>query len=125
MPAQQRGRLHDQAAPGRVGQQPRQASQQGPVCPVEPWPSCPASQHRDLVAQHERLGVLGCRAPCQQRKPPQHLAAQQVEQSQGHAPIIAADGFCDELAARTHDRFSGTHTFRNRCVGHAASARAW
>jgi hypothetical protein len=42
------------------------------------------------VAQHQQLGILCRRAPHQQGKPPQHLAEQQIEQSQGHAPIIVA-----------------------------------
>jgi hypothetical protein len=42
------------------------------------------------VAQYQQLGVLGRRTPHQQREPAQHLAEQQTEQSQGHAPIIAA-----------------------------------
>jgi len=49
-----------------------------------------ATQHRDLVAQHEQLGVPCHRAPRQQPKPPQHLAEQQIEQSKSHMPIIAA-----------------------------------
>jgi hypothetical protein len=90
MPAQQRGRLHQQPAPGWTGQQPRQPSQHRPVGPVDPWPGHLAPQHRDLVAQHQQLGVLSCRAPRQQRKPLQHLAEQQIEQSKSHVPIIAA-----------------------------------
>jgi hypothetical protein len=61
-----------------------------PGCPVNPRPGHLAPQHRDLVAQHEQLCLLGRRTPRQQRKPPQHLAQHQIEQSQGHAPIIAA-----------------------------------
>jgi hypothetical protein len=90
MPAQQRGRLHEQAPPGWTGQQPRESSQHCPVGPVDPRPGHLASQHRDLVAQHEQLGVLCRRTPRQQRKPPQHLAEQQIEQSKSHVPIIAA-----------------------------------
>jgi hypothetical protein len=33
------------------------------------------------VAQDEQFGILGCRTPRQQRKPPQHLAEQQIQQS--------------------------------------------
>jgi len=91
MPAQQRRRLDEQPEPGRSGQQPREPGQHRSVCPAEPWPGHLASQHRDFVAQHEQLGVLGGRTPRQQGKPSQHLAEQQVEQSQGHAPIIAVE----------------------------------
>jgi hypothetical protein len=78
MPPQQRFGPDEQPVPARAGQQPRQAGQHRPVGPVEPRPGDLAAQHRDLVAQHR------------QRKPPQHLAEQQVEQSKGHVPIIAA-----------------------------------
>jgi hypothetical protein len=47
-------------------------------------------QHRHLVAQHQQLGILGRRASPQQHKPPQCLAQQQLQQSEGHAPIIVA-----------------------------------
>jgi hypothetical protein len=59
MPTQQRGRLHEQPTPGPLGQQPRKASQHRPVCPVDLPPARSASQHPDLVAQHQQLGVLG------------------------------------------------------------------
>jgi hypothetical protein len=42
------------------------------------------------VAEHQQLGVLRHRTPCQQREPPDHLAEHQVEQSQDHGPIIVA-----------------------------------
>jgi hypothetical protein len=42
------------------------------------------------VAQHEQLGILDRRTVRQQCEPPQHLAEQQIEQSQGHASIIVA-----------------------------------
>jgi hypothetical protein len=42
------------------------------------------------VAQHEQLGVLRRRTSRQQRKPLQHLAEQQIEQSESHVPMIAA-----------------------------------
>jgi hypothetical protein len=74
VPAQQRGWLHDQALPGRARQQPHQPGQHRAVCPVHPRAGHLASQHRDFVAQHEQLGILCCRTPRQQRKPPQHLA---------------------------------------------------
>jgi hypothetical protein len=78
---EQRFRPDEQPVPARAGQQARESSKHGSVCPVHPRPGHPASQHRDLVAQHEQLGVLGGRAPRQQRKPPHHLAEQQIEQS--------------------------------------------
>jgi len=91
MPVQQRRRLHEQPTPERPGEQPSEPSQHRPVCPGDRRPGHPPAQHRDLVAQHQQLSVLGCRASGQQRKPPQHLAEQQIDQSQSHAPIIAAE----------------------------------
>jgi hypothetical protein len=76
------------ARPGLAAAAPAQPAPPGP--PSRPVAGHLASQHRDLVAQHERLGVLGRRTPRQRRKPPQHLAEQQIAQSKGHAPIIAA-----------------------------------
>jgi hypothetical protein len=40
-----------------------------------------SAEHRDLVAQHQQLRVLGRRAPRQQRKPSQQLAEAQIEPS--------------------------------------------
>jgi hypothetical protein len=90
MPAQQRGRLHEQAPLGWTWQQPHQSSQYRPVGPVDPRPGHLASQHRDLVAQHQQFGVLGRCTPRQQGKPAHHLAKQQIEQSKSHVPIIMA-----------------------------------
>ena len=81
MPAQQRFGLDEQPAPGRAGQQPREPSQHGSVGPVHPRPGYLASQHHDLVTQHEQLSVLRGRTPRQQRKPPQCLTEQQIQQS--------------------------------------------
>jgi len=90
MPPQQRFRLYEQPAPGWTGQQLCEPGQYRPVGPVDRRPSDLASQHRDLVAQRQQLSVLGGRTPRQQRKPPQHLAEQRIEQSKSHVPIIAA-----------------------------------
>jgi hypothetical protein len=81
MPAQQGGRLDEQPVPARARQQPRETSQGRPVGPVEPWPDYLPPQHRDLVAEHQQLGVLGGRTPRQQREPSQHLTEQQIQQS--------------------------------------------
>jgi hypothetical protein len=89
MPAQQGRGLDDQAMPGRAGSRRASPSQHHPVGPVQAWSSHLAAKHRDLVAQPEQLGVLGRCASREQREPSQHLAGQQIEQSQGHAPIIA------------------------------------
>ena len=83
-------RLDDQHLPGRARQEPRQPGQHRPVGPVNAWPGHLAAQHRDLVAQHEQLGILDRRTVRQQCEPPQHLAEQQIEQSQVMPSIIVA-----------------------------------
>jgi hypothetical protein len=65
MPAQQCFGLDEQPAPSWSGHQPRQRGQHRPVCPVELRPGHLAAQHRDLVAQHQQLGVLCRRTPRQ------------------------------------------------------------
>jgi hypothetical protein len=59
-------------------------------------------QHHDLVAEHQQLGVLRRRTPCQQRQPPHHLAEHQVEQSQDHGPIIVAPCILERTCSSTH-----------------------
>jgi hypothetical protein len=108
MPAQQRLGLDQQPVPARARQQPGESGQHGPVGPVHPRAGHLAPKHLDLVAQDERLGVLGPRTPRQQCKPPHCLAEQQVYQSQGHAVIMWPDGLADELAAQ-HPRSTFWH----------------
>jgi hypothetical protein len=81
MPTQERRRLHEHTPPSQTRQQPGESGQHRPIGPIEPRPGYLASQHHHLVAEHEQLNVFGRRTPRQQRKPPQHLAEQQVEQS--------------------------------------------
>jgi hypothetical protein len=90
MPAQQRLRLDEQPVPARAVQQSGESGQDGPVGPVEPRSGHLTTQHRDLMAQHQQFDVLRSRAPRQQRQPPQHLAYQQIKQSEGQTPIIVA-----------------------------------
>ncbi len=114
-----RSRCHRSSVAGCTSS-PRQAGRAAaararrarPGLPVKPRPGHLAWQHRDLVAQDEQLGVLGRRTPRQQCELPQHMAEHEIEQSQGHAPIIAADGFFDELAAQ-HRRPTSWHPTRS------------
>jgi hypothetical protein len=92
--------------PGRVQKRGQDVS--APVvAQLQPRPGHLASQHRDLVAHHEQLNVLGGRAPRQQHKPTQHLAEQQVQQSSCHAAIIVAHASPTNSHLSTHDRLSG------------------
>jgi len=76
MPAQQCFWPDKQPVPDRAGKQAREPSNHRQVGPVDRWPGHPPPQYRDLVTQHQQLGVLGGRASCQQRKPSQYLAEQ-------------------------------------------------
>jgi hypothetical protein len=110
MPAQQRLGPDERPVPAQASQQPHQSSQHGSVCPIHPRSGHLPPQYRDLVAQHEQLGVLGGRTPRQQGNPRHHLAEHQVDQSQDHAgdhrgPMSSPTN--SQLS--THDRFSGTH----------------
>jgi hypothetical protein len=81
MPAQQRGRLDEQAPPGWTGQQLRQPSQHRPVSPVDPGSGYLPAEHRDLVTEQQQFHVVGRRAPRQQHQPSQQVAEAQIEQS--------------------------------------------
>jgi hypothetical protein len=48
------------------------------------WPGDLSAQHRDLMAQHEDLGVLGRLPAGQEREPADELTEDQVEQPQRH-----------------------------------------
>ena len=86
--------------------------------PVDPRLGHLTSQHRDLVAQHEQFGVLGRCTSREQCKPPHHLAEHQIEQSQGHAPFIAARGLLRRTrsSAPTTD-FLAPHTTSSSAAG--------
>jgi hypothetical protein len=117
MPAQQRLGPDERPVPAQARQQPHQSSQHGSVCPIHPRSGHRPPQYRDLVAQHEQLGVLGGRTPRQQGKPRHHLAEHQVDQSQDHAgdhrgPVSSPTN--SQLS--THDRVSGTHTLHHQPV---------
>ena len=81
VPSQERGRLHQPSLPHPAWQQPRQPSKHRPVSPVQSGSGHLPAQHRNLVAQQQELGILGCRTSRQQRKQSQQLAEDQIEQS--------------------------------------------
>jgi hypothetical protein len=100
MPPQQRGWLDKQPTPVWARQQPRQSGQHRPVRPVDPRTSDVASQHRDLVAQHQRLGILGRRATRRQGKPSQQLAEGQMISRKAMPRSSRANRHRGELAAQ-------------------------
>jgi hypothetical protein len=84
MPAQQRLRRHESMAAALRGEQPGQRREHSAVRPAGAGPGDLSAQDRDLVSQHEDLGVLGRLLAGQQREPADELAEDQVEQSQRH-----------------------------------------
>ena len=58
------------------------------VCPVQPGPGVLPPQHRDLMAQHQQLGILRRRRTRQQRHPASQAYEDQVEHPYCHKPSI-------------------------------------
>jgi len=61
-----------------------QCREDGPVWPGGVRSGDLSAQHRDLVSQHEQLGVLGRLPTGEQCEPAEELTQDQVEQSQRH-----------------------------------------
>jgi hypothetical protein len=59
VPAQQRRRSHDEHAPRRAAQQPRQRGEKDSIGPVKIRSVSVAAEHGDLVAQDEDFDLLG------------------------------------------------------------------
>jgi hypothetical protein len=70
--------------PQRSGQVPDQRGQHRAICPVQPGPAIAAAQHRDLMPQHQQLGVLGGRRAAEQDQPAAEPGEDQVQQAKGH-----------------------------------------
>jgi Winged helix-turn helix len=58
VPAQQRVRRHQPTHPQRPGKQPGQGSQHRTIGPAQLRPGVLPPQHRDLLAEHQQLGIL-------------------------------------------------------------------
>src|SRR5437879_448602 len=84
MPAKQRGRRDDKRAPARSRQQTARGSEEDSIGRAKLGPSELATQHRELVAQHDDLELLELiRTEAQRRelqKPPEHEVAERPEQ---------------------------------------------
>ena len=102
VPAQQRVRGHQAAHPQRPWEQPGQGGEHRPVGPVQPRFRVLALQHRDLLAQHQQLGVLRRRRTCQQRHPPG-----QPDDTSGRASVPSQARDPASPAAITVDIFAG------------------
>jgi hypothetical protein len=88
MPTQDRVRS-DQTMPTLCsGQPPHEGGEHRPVRPVHTRSRVGAAQHRDLVAQHEELDILGGGRATRQQDQPEHLPEDQVQQPQRHVGIM-------------------------------------
>ena len=88
VPAQQRVRRDQPGHPQWTGEQPGQGSQYRPVGPVRLWLGVLPPQHRNLLAEHQQLGVLRRRRARQQHHPAGQADEYQVEHRYGHKPAM-------------------------------------
>jgi hypothetical protein len=88
MPAAHRGRADDQACPPFPGQQPRQCGEQRPIGRPESRPGELPAQHRDLVAEHEQLDLIGGLAPSAQNDQLQEATQHPVAPGHDHVSIL-------------------------------------
>ena len=92
-------------------QQAGQRREDGPVWPTAAWPAALAAQDRDLVAQDEDLGVLGCLFSGQQSKPADELVEDQVEESERHGRRSSRFATAQvKLQVNAMDQVFGTYT---------------
>jgi len=68
-----------------TGQQPGHGAEESPVDPRQRRALIGTVQHRDLMPQHEDLGVLGRVGPGEQHKPAQDTSEHEVGESEGHS----------------------------------------
>jgi hypothetical protein len=66
------------------GQQPRQGGKHGTIRPVRPRASDLATQHRNLMPEHQDLSVLRGITARQQHKPAEHPDYEQVHKTEQH-----------------------------------------
>jgi len=90
MPAQDRARRDQAMATQCPGQPLDERGEDRPVRPVQVRSRVGAAQHRDLVAQHEELDVLGGGRANRQQDQPEHLPEDQIQQPQRHMGIMPA-----------------------------------
>ena len=85
MPPQQRS-WRNQPEPAQLSRQhPGHRAEERPVDPGQGRAPIGSAQHRDLMPQHEDLGVLGRVGPDEQHKPAQHASEHEVGESEGHS----------------------------------------
>jgi hypothetical protein len=84
VPAQHRGGGDDPMHSAGLGQQWGQRREHCPIRPRQSRPSDLASEHGDLMPEHQDLRVLRTCAPGQQSEPGYKLSEDQIEQSYRH-----------------------------------------
>jgi hypothetical protein len=100
MPAQHGPRRDDQRQPPSLRQDSNQRADDRPIRPGQAGPLAGALQHRDLVAQHQDLRVLGRIRARQQHQPTQQPNEDQVQQTNRHKPRSSPTGMATEGRSR-------------------------
>jgi len=94
------GSAEEAMAAQPLGQPLDEGGEHGPVGPVHAWSWVGATEHRDLMSQHEELDVLGRRSKRKQDQS-QHLPEDQVQRSQRHGGDHAAARCARHTSRRT------------------------
>jgi hypothetical protein len=120
MPAQQRARGDQQPDPAGIREQPSQRGDQGPIGPRRLGPSNLTTQYRQLVPQHQNLGLLGDIRAQEQSKGTEEPDEDQIDQSQSHGTRILplpgrACPLNGKLQVTPGSRILGTHRYRRIC----------
>ena len=84
MPAQDGVRGEQAMAAQCSGQLADERGEHGPIRPFQTRLGVGTAQHSDLVAQHEKLDVLGRGRATQQQEQPEQVPEDQVQQAERH-----------------------------------------
>ena len=98
MPSQERVGLHQEDGPAVTVEHTRECGEERPVVVFEAWSPDLTLQDRELVAQHENLGVLGPVPATPQHQQVDHESDETVEA--GHVPILIDARRTDQLETR-------------------------
>jgi hypothetical protein len=71
-----------------AGQPPHERGEHGPVRPIQARTRVGATQHGDLVTQHEELDILGGGRADHQQDQSEYVRKDQVQQPQRHVGIM-------------------------------------
>jgi hypothetical protein len=119
MPTQERVGLHQEERPPFTAEHTRECGEERSVVGFEPRMWVLAVQHRELMAQHEDLDILGTIAPRAQHQQVEYQADKKVETR--HAPILAAPELARLALAKPQvtapGRVLGPHTLTRSANG--------